>query len=259
MISPLAYVSPEATVHPTAEISPFATVEGDAVVGPGCHIMTHAVVLEGARLGSNVTVHPGAVVSGIPQDLKFRGEKTVAIIGDNTVLRECVTVNRGTASKGDTIIGSDTLIMAYTHIAHDCRIGSHVIIANATQIAGEVVVGDWAVIGGGGLIHQFSRVGAHVMLQGSAHVGKDVPPFITAGREPLSYYGVNSIGLRRRGFSNEQIDEIQEIYRILYLSNLNVSDAVQEIKNTFAPSAIRDEILTFVETSERGIIKAPHK
>lgn len=255
MKQPLAYVNPAAKIHPSVVIDPFVTIDGDVEIDEGSHIGPNATIMDGARIGKNVTVFPGAVISGIPQDLKFRGEKTVAIIGDNTVIRECVTVSRGTASKGKTIIGSDDLIMAYTHIAHDCVIGNHVIIANATQVAGEVQIDDYAVIGGGSLMHQFCHVGAHVMMQGGAHVGKDVPPFMKAGREPLSYCGINSIGLRRRGFTNEQIRNIQDIYRCIYMSGLNVSDAVDRIEAEFPATPERDEILQFIRDSQRGIIK----
>lgn len=252
---PLANVSAKAKIDPSVRIDPFATVADDVVIGAGSHIMANAVILDGARLGKNVVVHPGAVIAGVPQDLKFRGEKTTAEIGDNCVIRECVTVSRGTASKGKTVIGSNNLIMAYCHIAHDCVLGSHIIISNASQIAGEVIIDDYAVIGGGSLVHQFTRLGAHVMIQGGSRVGKDVPPYITAGREPLSYSGINSIGLSRRGFTKEQINRIQDIYRILYMSDLNVSKAIERIENEVPDSPERELILNFVRTSQRGIIK----
>ena len=248
MKQPLAYV------HPAAKIAN-NVVDQNVEIGEGTRIGSNVTILEGARIGKNCTICSGAVISGIPQDLKFRGEDSVAIIGDNTTIRECVTVNRGTASKGKTVIGNNCLIMAYCHVAHDCVIGDNVIMSNATQVAGEVVIDNYAVIGGGALIHQFSHIGQHVMLQGGALVNKDVPPYVKAGRNPLSYAGINSIGLRRRNFSNEQIREIQEIFRYLYLSGLNNSDAIERIEAELPASKERDEIILFVRNSKRGIIR----
>ena len=255
MIHPLSCVSPEAKLHPSVEVGPFVTIEGNVEIGEGTRILSNAVVMDGARIGKNCTIYPGAVIAGAPQDLKFKGEQTRAIIGDNTTIRECVTVHRGTASKGKTVVGSNCLIMAYCHVAHDCVINNNVIMSNAVQCAGEVVIDDFAVIGGGALIHQFCHIGSHVMLQGGALVNKDVPPFVKAGREPLSYAGVNSIGLRRRGFSNETICEIQEIYRYLYLSGLNNTDAVARIEAELPATKERDEIILFIRNSNRGIVR----
>ncbi|MBD5332856.1 MAG: acyl-ACP--UDP-N-acetylglucosamine O-acyltransferase [Bacteroides sp.] len=255
MIHPLSCVSPEAKLHPSVEVGPFVTIEGNVEIGEGTRILSNAVVMDGARIGKNCTIYPGAVIAGAPQDLKFKGEQTLAIIGDNTTIRECVTVHRGTASKGKTVVGSNCLIMAYCHVAHDCVINNNVIMSNAVQCAGEVVIDDFAVIGGGALIHQFCHIGSHVMLQGGALVNKDVPPFVKAGREPLSYAGVNSIGLRRRGFSNETICEIQEIYRYLYLSGLNNTDAVARIEAELPATKERDEIILFIRNSNRGIVR----
>ena len=176
MNQPLAFIHPDAKIHPSVVIDPFVTIAGNVEIGEGTHIMSHACILDGARIGKNCTIHPGAVISGTPQDLKFRGEDTIAIVGDNTVIRECVTVHRGTASKGKTVVGSGCLIMAYCHVAHDCVVGNNVIMSNTVQLAGEVVVDDFAVIGGGALIHQFCHIGSHVMLQGGALVNKDIPP-----------------------------------------------------------------------------------
>lgn len=212
-------------------------------------------ILEGARIGRNCTIFPGAVIGAIPQDLKFRGEDTLAIIGDNTTIRECVTVNRGTAARGRTTVGNNCLIMAYSHVAHDCAVGDNVIISNATQLAGEVVVDNFAVIGGGTLVHQFCHIGPHVMIQGGALVNKDIPPYVKAAREPISYAGINSIGLRRRNFSNDTIRDIQEIYRYLYLSGLNVSDAIERIEAELPATKERDEIILFVRNAKRGIIR----
>ena len=255
MKQPLAYIHPAAKIAPSVVIDPFVTIEQNVEIGEGTRIGSNVTIMEGARIGKNCTIFPGAVISGIPQDLKFRGEETLAIIGDNTTIRECVTVNRGTAAKGKTVVGSNCLIMAYSHIAHDCVVGDNVIISNATQIAGEVVVDNYAVIGGGTLIHQFCHIGPHVMIQGGALVNKDIPPYVKAAREPIAYAGVNLIGLRRRGFTSEVIRDIQEIYRYLYLSGLNNSDAVERIEAELPATKERDEIIMFVRNSKRGIIK----
>lgn len=255
MKQPLAYVHPAAKIAANVVIDPFVTIDQNVEIGEGTRIGSNVTILEGARIGKNCTIFPGAVVSGVPQDLKFQGEETLAIIGDNTTLRECVTVNRGTASKGKTVIGNNCLIMAYSHIAHDCVVGDNVIMSNATQVAGEVVIDNYAVIGGGALIHQFCHIGPHVMVQGGALVNKDIPPYVKAGRDPISYAGVNSIGLRRRNFTNEQIREIQEIFRYLYLSGLNNSDAIERIEAELPATKERDEIILFVRNSKRGIIR----
>ena len=221
MKQPFAYIHPAAKIHPSVVIDPFVTIDQNVEIGEGTHIGSNVTIMEGARIGRHCNIFPGAVISGIPQDLKFKGEDTVAIIGDNTTIRECVTVNRGTAAKDKTVVGNNCLIMAYSHVAHDCLVGNNVIISNASQLAGEVQVDDFAVIGGGTLIHQFTHIGSHVMIQGGSRINKDIPPFVKAGRDPIAYTGINSIGLRRRDFSNDQIREIQEIYRYLYLSRLN--------------------------------------
>lgn len=255
MKQPLAYIHPAAKIHPSVVIDPFVTIEQNVEIGEGTRIGSNVTIMEGARIGKNCTIFPGAVISGIPQDLKFRGEETLAIIGDNTTIRECVTINRGSASKGKTVVGNNCLIMAYSHVAHDSVVGDNVIISNATQIAGEVIVDNFAVIGGGTLIHQFCHIGPHVMIQGGALVNKDIPPYVKAAREPIAYAGVNSIGLRRRGFSNDTIREIQDIYRYLYLSGYNNSDAVERIEAELPATKERDEIIMFVRNSKRGIIK----
>lgn len=255
MKQPLAYIHPAAKIHPSVVIDPFVTIEGNVEIGEGTWIGSNVTIMDGARIGKNCRIFPGAVVSGIPQDLKFRGEDTTAVIGDNTTLRECVTVNRGTASKGKTVVGENCLIMAYCHVAHDCKVGNNVIISNATQLAGEVEVDDFAVIGGGSLVHQFCHIGPHVMLQGGALVNKDIPPFVKAAREPISYTGVNSIGLRRRGFTSDQIQSIQEIYRYIYLSGLNITDAVERVEAELPATRERDEIILFIRNSKRGILR----
>lgn len=251
----LAYIHPDARIAADVEIGPFTTIDKGVEIGPGTKIGSNVTILEGARIGSNVTIFPGAVVGAIPQDLKFRGEETTAVIGDRTVLRECVTVNRGTSAKGTTIVGSDCLIMAYSHVAHDCRVGNHVIISNASQLAGEVEVDDYAIIGGGSLIHQFCHIGSYIMLQGGALVNKDIPPFVRAAREPISFTGINTIGLRRRGFSAEVIENIQNIYRIVYSSGLNIEEALSKIEDSIPVSAERDMIVDFIRKADRGIIR----
>ena len=255
MKQPLAYVHPAAKIASNVVIDPFVTIDQNVEIGEGTRIGSNVTILEGARIGKNCTICSGAVISGVPQDLKFRGEDSVAIIGDNTTIRECVTINRGTASKGKTVVGSNCLIMAYCHVAHDCLLHNNIIMSNSCQIAGEVEIEDYAVIGGGTLVHQFTHIGQHVMVQGGALVNKDIPPYVKAGRDPISYAGINSIGLRRRNFSNEQIREIQEIYRYLYLSGLNNSDAVERIEAELPASKERDEIILFVRNSKRGIIR----
>ena len=255
MNQPLAYIHPAAKIGKGVEIAPFVTIDANVEIGDGTRIHSGATIFSGARIGRNCTIFPGAVVGAIPQDLKFQGEETLAIVGDNTTLRECVTVNRGTAAKGKTVIGSGCLIMAYSHVAHDCVVGDNVIISNATQLAGEVVVDNFAVIGGGTLVHQFCHIGSHVMIQGGALINKDIPPYVKAAREPIAYTGINTVGLRRRGFSGETIRDIQEIYRYIYMNNLNVSDAVERIEAEMPATHERDEILQFIRNSQRGIIR----
>ena len=255
MKHPLAFIHPEAKIADNVTVDPFATIEKDVVIGEGTHIYSHALIMDGARIGKNCRIFPGAVIAGIPQDLKFHGEESVAIIGDNTTIRECATINRGTESKGETKVGSNTLIMAYTHVGHDSSVGNNCIVANSTQIAGEVEIDDYAVIGGASAVHQFTKIGCHAMIQGGSLVGKDVPPYVTAGRLPISYAGLNSIGLRRRGFTNETINAIQDIYRIIYQSGLNVSAAIAKVEAEVAPSPERDVIISFIKGSARGIIR----
>ena len=255
MKQPFAYIHPAAKIHPSVVIDPFVSIDQNVEIGEGTHIGSNVTIMEGARIGKHCNIFPGAVISGIPQDLKFNGEETTAEIGDYTTIRECVTVNRGTASRGKTTVGSRCLIMAYSHIAHDCKIGDNVIMSNATQVAGEVVVDNFAVIGGGTLIHQFCHLGEHVMIQGGAHINKDIPPFVKAGRDPIAFTGINSIGLRRRNFNNDQIRVIQEIYRYLYLSRLNVSDAVDRIEAELPATPERDLIIEFIRNSKRGIVR----
>ena len=252
---PLANVHPDAKIGNNVTIEPFATVQGDVVIGDGSWIGPNAIIWDGSRLGKNVKVYPGASVSSIPQDLKFSGEKTETHIGDNTVIREYVTISRGTTDKFKTVIGKNCLLMAYVHVAHDCMIGNNCILVNTVQVAGHVTIEDWAIIGGASALHQFVKVGAHVMLSGGSLVRKDVPPFTKAAREPLAYAGINTVGLRRRGFTSEKITEIQEIYRYIFLKGMNNKKALEAIESSVAASAERDYILNFIKSSERGIMK----
>lgn len=254
-ISPLAVVHPGAKLGENVTIDPFAIIEEDVVIGNNCHIFPHAVIFDGARIGNGCRIFPGAVIAGIPQDLKFRGETTTAEIGDRTTIRECATVNRGTASKGRTIVGNDCLVMAYSHIAHDCVVHDNVIIGNASQIAGEVDIDDYAIVSGGTLVHQFTRISKHVMIQGGSRIGKDIPPYTLVGRDPITYCGINIVGLRRRGFTNEQVYLIQDIYRTIYTRGLNNSDALKAIETEYGPSEERNLILNFVKSSKRGIVR----
>lgn len=255
MRQPLAYIHPGAKIAPSVVIDPFVCIDNNVEIGEGTKIGSNVTICEGVKIGKNCTIFPGAVIGAIPQDLKFKGEDTTVIIGDNTVIREFVTIHRGTASKGKTVVGDNNLIMAYCHVAHDCVVGNHIIMSNSTQLAGEVVVGDWAVIGGGTLVHQFTHIGSHVMIQGGSKISKDVPPYILAAREPIQFCGVNSIGLRRRGFTNEQIHSIQDTYRLIFQSGLNVSQAMERIEAELPSSIERDEIILFIRNSPRGILK----
>jgi UDP-N-acetylglucosamine acyltransferase len=256
MNQPLAYIHPDAKLAQNVVVEPFSVIQKDVEIGEGTWIGPNVTIFEGARIGKNCKIFPGAVISAVPQDLKFNGEYTTIEIGDNSVIRECVTINRGTVHKYKTVIGKNCLLMAYVHIAHDCILGDNVILANSVQLAGHINLGDYAFIGGTSAVHQFVNIGTHAMIAGGSLVRKDVPPFIKAAREPLSYAGVNSIGLRRRGFENEKIEEIQEIYRILYLSGLNNAAAIDKIEIELSATLERDIIINFVRTSERGIIKA---
>jgi UDP-N-acetylglucosamine acyltransferase len=252
---PLANVHPEAKIGNNVIIEPFATVQKNVTIDDGCWIGPNAIIWEGSRLGKNVKVYPGASISSIPQDLKFSGEQTETYIGDNTVIREYVTISRGTSDKFKTVIGKNCLLMAYVHVAHDCMIGNNCILVNTVQVAGHVTIEDWAIIGGASALHQFVKVGAHVMLSGGSLVRKDVPPYTKAAREPLAYAGINTVGLRRRGFTSEKITEIQEIYRYIFLKGMNNTKALELVESSVPPSEERDYIINFIKTSERGIMK----
>lgn len=254
-ISPLAYVHPEAQLGKNVVIEAFAFVDKNVIIGDDTVVMPNATILSGAVIGKKCTIFPNATVSAVPQDLKFAGEETQAIVGDGTTVRESVTINRGTASRGATVVGNNCLLMAYSHVAHDCILKNNIIVGNATQLAGEVEIDEFAIISGGTLVHQFSRIGAHTMIQGGSRVPKDIPPYTMVGREPLTYVGLNVVGLRRRGFSSEVINLIQDTYRLIYLSGLNTTQALDKIEQELPETEEIIQIVNFIRSSNRGIIR----
>lgn len=251
----LSYIDPQAKLAKNVVVEPFVTIEKNVEIGSGTWIGSNVTIMEGARIGENCEIFPGAVISAIPQDLKFEGEESFAIIGDNTIIRECATINRATKATGKTIVGKNCLIMAYAHIAHDCVIGNNAIVVNNVAMGGHVEIGEHAIIGGLTAVHQFIKIGKHCMVSGGSLVRKDIPPYVKAGREPLSFIGINSIGLRRKKFSESEITEIQDIYRILYQKGNNNTQAINKIEIDFKISEIRDEIISFVRGSGRGIMR----
>lgn len=255
MNQPLAYVHPQAKIASNVVIEPFVTIHKNVEIDEGTWIGSNVTIMEGARIGKNCKIFPGAVISGIPQDLKYKGEDTVVRIGDNTIIREYVTINRGTVAAGETVVGNNCLLMAYVHVAHDCIIGNNVILANAVTLAGHIKIDDFAILEGLVAVQQFINIGAHCFVAGASLVRKDVPPYVKAAREPLSYVGINSVGLRRRGYSAEKINEIQNIYRILFIKNTNVTKAVRMIEAEMPASKERDEILAFITSSSHGIMR----
>ena len=256
MISNLTFIHPKAIIGKDVIVEPFAYIGENVIIGDGTWVGPNSTIMSGARIGKKCRIFPTAVISGIPQDLKFRGEDSTAELGDNTTAREGVTVNRGTAAVGKTVVGNNCLLMAYAHIGHDCIIGNNCIIGNSSGLAGEVNIDDWSILSGGTLVHQFTHIGAHVMIGGGSKVRTDVPPFIKADRDPLSFLGLNSVGLTRRGFEKERIDAIHNIYRIIYQKGYNITQALDEIEKEFKASPDRDYILDFIRKSERGIIRA---
>ncbi len=250
----LSTIDPRAELGKKVVVEPYTTIYGDVVIGDNTWIGPHVTIMDGARIGENCKLFPGAVIASIPQDVKYQGEESIAIVGNNTTIRECVTVNRGTVAKEKTVVGNNCILMAYSHVAHDCVIGDHCIVVNSVQLAGEVVIYDWAIVGGGSLIHQFVHIGAHSFIGGGVMVRKDVPPYVKAARDPVSFAGINAVGLRRRNFSSEKITEIQNIYRFLYLSKINNTQALETIEKEFPQSEERDTIVSFVRNSKRGII-----
>ncbi len=255
MNQPLAYVHPGAKIAKNVVIEPFTTIHNNVVIGEGTWIGSNVTIMEGARIGKNCNIFPGAVISAIPQDLKFQDEETTVEIGDGTTIREFVTINRGTVDRMKTVVGKNCWIMAYCHIAHDCIVGDNCIFSNNSTLAGHITVGDHVVLAGMAAIQQFCMIGSHAFVTGGSLVRKDVPPYVKAGREPLSYVGINSIGLRRRGFTTEKIREIQNIYRILYQKNYNNTQASEIIEAEMEATPERDEILQFIKNSQRGIMK----
>jgi UDP-N-acetylglucosamine acyltransferase len=255
MNQPLAYVHPGAKIAKNVVIEPFTTIHNNVVIGEGSWIGSNVTIMEGARIGKNVSIFPGAVISAIPQDKKFNDEDTITEIGDGTTIRECVTINRGTSDKNKTSVGKNCWIMAYCHIAHDCIVGDNCVFSNNSTLAGHINVGDYVVLAGMAAVQQFCSIGKHAFITGGSLVRKDVPPFVKAAREPLSYVGINSVGLRRRGFDTEKIREIQNIYRILYQKNYNNTQAFSIIEAEMEATPERDEILQFIKDSQRGIMK----
>lgn len=255
MIHHQASVHPNAKIASTASADPFCVIHDNTVIGEGSWIGSNAVIMPGARIGKNCKIFPGAVIAGDPQDIKFDGRESLVEIGDNTTIREFVTIHRGTQHRGKTTVGNHCLIMAYCHIAHDCIVEDNCIMSNNAHIAGHVTMGEFAVIGGMSAVHQFTRIGKHAFIAGGSLVFKDVPPYIKAGRNPLSYGGVNSIGLKRRGFSMEQINGILDIYRTIYNKGLNISQALDLIEEEYPVTDEKDEIVSFIRESNRGIIK----
>ncbi|MEN9699121.1 MAG: hypothetical protein RLZZ301_319 [Bacteroidota bacterium] len=255
MISSLASVSKDAQLGQNVRIDPFAVIHEDVVIGNGCRIHSNAVLYPGTRLGEDCEVFPGAVIGVIPQDLKFGNEYTTVEIGNHTRIRECVTIHRATSDKWKTTIGDNCLLMTYVHVAHDCQIGNNVILASYTGLSGHVTIEDWAILEGKAAAQQFTRIGKHAFIGGASLIRKDIPPFIKAAREPLAFAGVNSVGLRRRGYSDEQVREIEDIYRILYVQNSNLAKGITAVEQSMPASPLQSEILAFIKGSENGVIR----
>jgi UDP-N-acetylglucosamine acyltransferase len=254
-MSQLSYIHPNAKIAKGVSIEPFSTIYDNVEIGEGTWIGPNVTIFPGARIGKNCRIFPGAVISAIPQDLKFNGEDTTTEIGDNTTIRECVTINRGTTDKMKTAVGNNCLLMAYVHIAHDCILGNNIIIANSVNLAGHVQIEDWVILEGLAAVQQFVRIGSHAFITGGSLVRKNVPPFTKAAREPLQYIGINSVGMRRRGYSNESVLEIEDIYRTLYVKGLNVTNALAVIEQEAPASKEKEEILNFIRESKDGIMR----
>ena len=250
-----AYIHPNAKIGKNVTIDPFTYIAGDVVIGDNTWVGPNVNIMDGARIGNNCRIFPGAVISAIPQDLKFHGEITTAEIGNNTTIRECVTINRGTTDKMKTVIGDNCLIMAYCHIAHDCTVGKNCIFSNNSTLAGHTTVGDYVILAGMAAVHQFCSIGNHSFVTGGSLVRKDVPPYVKAAREPLSYVGINSVGLRRRGYTDEQVREIEDIYRTIYVQNSNLSKGVDAVLQSMDKTPLRDEIIGFIQASDKGVIR----
>jgi len=255
MNNPLSYIHPDAKIGNNVTIEPFSTIYDNVEIGDNTWIGPNVTIFQGARIGKNCRIFPGAVISAIPQDLKFKGEASVTEIGDNTTIRECVTINRGTVDRMKTVVGSNCLLMAYVHVAHDCILGNNVIIANSVNLAGHVTIEDWVILEGLAAVQQFVSIGAHAFITGGSLVRKNVPPFTKAAREPLQYVGINSVGMRRRGYSNETILEVEDIYRTLYVKGYNVTNAISVIEQEAPVSKEKQQILTFIRESKDGIMR----
>lgn len=254
-MSNLNSIHPKAKLGKDVIVEAFSTIYDDVEIGDGTWIGPNVTIFSGARIGKNCKIFPGSVISAVPQDLKFEGEHTTTEIGDNTTIRECVTINRGTKDRMKTAVGSNCLLMAYVHVAHDCLIGNNVIVANSVNFAGHVVIEDFVILEGYVGVSQFVRIGAHAFITGQTGVRKNVPPYVKAAREPLSYVGINSVGLRRRGFSNEKILQIEDIYRTLYVKGYNVSNALSIIEQESPDSPEKAQILDFIRNSKDGIMR----
>ena len=259
MYNPLSHIDPNARIAKNVVVEPFTTIENNVTIGEGTWIGSNVTVMSGARIGKNCSIFPGSVISAVPQDMKFNGEETLVFIGDNTIIRECVTVNRGTTDRNKTVIGKNCLIMAYCHIAHDCIVGDNSIFSNNSTLAGHVTVGSYVILAGMVAVHQFCSIGNHAFVAGGSLVRKDIPPYVKAAREPVSYVGINSVGLRRRGFDNKVIMEIQSIYRTLYQKKYNNTQAVHIMEAEMEATKERDEIILFIKNSQRGIMKGYFK
>lgn len=253
-ISPLAYIDPRAEIGENCEIGPFCYIAGNVRIGSGNKLMNSVTILDGARIGNDNIFFPGAVISAVPQDLKFKGEETTAEIGDRNRIRENVTINRGTAAKGKTVVGSDNLLMEGVHIAHDVLFGSHCIVSNTTKVAGEVIVDDHAIISACVLIHQFSRIGSYCMIGGGTRTGQDIPPYVLVAREPAQYCGINFVGLKRAGFTPKQIETIHDAYRIIYDRSSTMDERLRRIEENFQMTPELEYIISFIKTSRRGIL-----
>jgi len=255
MQSPLASISHLAKLHNSVRVDPFTCIHEDVIIGEGSHIHSNVTIYPGTRIGDNCEIFPGAVIGVIPQDLKFEGEYTTVEIGDNTTIRECVTIHRGTKDKWKTSIGKNCLLMTYVHVAHDCQIGNNVILASYVGLSGHVVIDDFAILEGKVAAQQFVHIGRHAFIGGASLVRKDVPPFIKSAREPMTFAGVNSVGLRRRGFTDDEVRTIEDVYRSIYIQSSNMSKGMQNVKETFPESALKDEIIQFIESSDKGVIR----
>jgi UDP-N-acetylglucosamine acyltransferase len=255
MIHQFTQIDSKAKLGNNVTVSPFTTIYGDVVIGDNCWIGPNVTIMDGARIGNNVKIFPGAVVSAIPQDLKYKGEPTTTEIGDNTVIRECVTINKGTIDRNKTVVGKNCLLMAYVHVAHDCIIGNNVILANNVGLSGHITIDDYAILEGTAVAQQFVHIGAHTFIGGATLIRKNVPPFVKAAREPISYIGVNSVGLSRRGFDKDVIKRIEDIYRIIFVRGFNLSKAVETVEQEMEESEEKKIILDFIRNSKDGVIK----